>query len=507
MLGIKNRIILILSVIVLFVALIVHVLHRFFNVSAYWIGEHGFHPAEQLSFITNIFLVLPILFLMITFFLYRLNKNHPLIPLLNTLTISFSSMSMIAGGQGMVEYHFSIFMVVAIIGYYETISLIVVMTALFAVQHIVGFLFLSEYVYGANDYSFSMVLVHALFLLGTSGAITWQIIHKRKLLVDLDDKNQKQKTLSGIIENLSITSEKLIHASSQLKNNYDTNQLVIKDIVLHIQEISNGVVTQKQQTEDSSKAIQEIASGIQQIAETSTAVSEGSVEAAEEANNGNAMIQKTVQQMLFISEKASTSSEIVKKLNHRSEEIGEIVGLITNIASQTNLLALNAAIEAARAGEHGKGFAVVADEVRKLAEQSVGSASKITNLITTIQGDTNASVNSMNQVIDEVKAGLNIVQETGEIFNRIYKSINGVANQIQQISLSAGDVSSAAQQASASVHEMTFFAEAATTNVQNVANSSEGQLSSIEFLSSLITTLNDITFELQELIKKTEELK
>lgn len=507
MIRVKNQIILILSGLVLLSSLIVHFLHRVLHISAYWMSEHGGQPAEQLSLITNIFLILPVIFFAATLFFYRFKQDHPLVPLLNTLTITFSSMSMIAGGEGMVEYHFSIFMVVAMVGYYERINLILIMTILFTVQHLAGFMFLSEYVFGKFEYSFSMVLVHALFLIGTSGAIIWQIIQNRKLLADLDEKEHKQHLLSGIIEKLSITSEKLIDSTSQLKNNYDSNRVAIIDIVSHIQEISNGAHTQKQQTEDSSKVIQEIASGIQQIAETSTVVSEVSVKMAQEATDGNAMIQKTVHQMRSINEKVSTFSEIVKMLNHRSGEIGDIVGLITNIASQTNLLALNAAIEAARAGEHGKGFAVVAVEVRKLAEQSAHSASKISNLIQAIQEDTNSSVNSMNHVIYEAKTGLDIVQETGELFEKINTSINGVANQIKQISFSAESVSAAAEQAAASVHEMTFFAETATTNAQNVANSSEGQLTSIEFLSALITTLNDITLELKDLIKKSEGLK
>src|SRR5690606_15069278 len=139
-------------------------------------------PAEQLNVITNIFLILPILVFISALFLYLKKRDHSLIPPLNTLAITFASMSMIAGGEGMIEYHFSIFMVIAMIGYYERAGLIIVMTVLFAVQHIAGYLFLGEYVYGSNGYPFSMVLMHALFLLGTSSAIIWQIIQKNKLL-------------------------------------------------------------------------------------------------------------------------------------------------------------------------------------------------------------------------------------------------------------------------------------------------------------------------------------
>lgn len=183
--NIKNRNILILSTIVLVASIIVHFLHRVLNVSKYWMDEHIIH-VERLSLVLNIFLSIPILLLILTFFFYRKNNEHPIIPLLNTLTITFSSISMIAGGEGMVEYHFTLFMVVAIIGYYEKVNLIIIMTTLFTIQHLAGFFFLTEYVFGKTNYPFSMLVIHALFLLGTSGAIIWQTVEKRKLLAHLD---------------------------------------------------------------------------------------------------------------------------------------------------------------------------------------------------------------------------------------------------------------------------------------------------------------------------------
>ncbi|HJV46824.1 MAG TPA: methyl-accepting chemotaxis protein [Bacillota bacterium] len=505
LINVKNRIILILSAMVLLSSCIVYFIHQSLHISQYLGYSHIVHS----NLVINIFLCIPILFFTITILLYRTKKDHLLIPLLNTLTMTFSSMAMITSGDGMVEYHFSIFMVVAILGYYENIQLILIMTGLFAIQHIVGYLFLSEYIFGNvhGEYSFSMVFIHAVFLIGTSGAIIWQIKQKKKLLNKLNEKEKNQQVLSGIIEKLSFTSEKLTDSSVELQNNYELNRSAIKEIVAHIQEVSSGSNIQKKQTIESSEIIKEITNGIQRIVEASLDVSEVSISTAQEADRGNAMIQKTVKQINSISETVNISSETVQLLNNRSREIGEIVGLITDIASQTNLLALNAAIEAARAGEHGKGFAVVAEEVRKLAEQSAGSASRITGLIQAIQVETNTSVESMNSVIEEVKVGLEIVQQTGEIFEKILTSIAGVSDQIKQISHSAEEVSAGSEQASTSIQEMTIFAEEVTINAENVANNSVQQLDSVEFLASLISTLNGITLELQELIQNTRELK
>lgn len=499
----KNKTILILSFILLIVSFIVHFLHRVLDFS-HLLG----HPhVQQISTITNIFLLIPVFFFIISYSLYRIKKDHHSLPLLNILSISFSSISMIAGGDGMVEYHFSIFMVIAIVAYYESVILIVIMTAIFTVQHLAGSFFISEYVFGTERYSFSMVLVHAFFLVGTSSAVIWQIINKRKLVANLDEKDQKQKILSGVIEQLMSNSNKLLESSSQLKSNYESNKQTQKDLVNHIQEISVGAELQKRQVVESSRAITEIASGILRIAETSSAVSDLTISTANEAKEGNSMIQRTIEQMNSIDKSVTQSAQVVKALNSRSKEISEISGLITNIASQTNLLALNAAIEAARAGEHGKGFAVVAKEVKHLAEQSAQSASEITNIIEAIQSDSKESVETMNQVTEEVREGMNIVRETGDRFKRIHSSIDQVVSQFGQTSASSQEVSAAAEQGSASIQEMESNAEIVNSNVQSLVHNSQKQMEATEFLSTLITTLNGIALELEDLINKTKELK
>ena len=503
----KNRMMLMLSMLVLLVSLIVHFLHRVVHISVYWMDAHGSHPAEQASIITNMFLIVPLLLFVATAIIFRLDKEHAAIPLLNTLVFTFSSMSMIAGGEGMLEYHFSIFMVVTMLSYYERIDLVVVMTSLFTLQHVAGFFILTEYVFGATSYPISMIIIHAVFLLGTSGAVTWQIMHKRKMAAVLDEKEMERQILNAIIDKLSISSEKLITASSQLNENYRSSKSAIEAMVLNIKDITGDAVLQEKRIKESTAAIQGVANGIQEISETSTAVSDVSIHTAKAASEGNVMIHKTVEQMQLINDKVSKTSEANKMLDDRTREIGDIVDIITQIASQTNLLALNAAIEAARAGDHGKGFAVVADEVRKLAEQSVASANRITNIVHSIQEGTTSSVTSMDQVIHEVKSGMEIVQETGEIFGRIHASINGVAGQIKRISAFACDVSASTEEVAASFHDMARFAKNTSSTAQSAAGSSEGQLATIQDLAVLIATLNAVTLELQEQIQRIEELK
>src|SRR5690606_2134249 len=121
----------------------------------------------------------------------------------------------------------------------------------------------------------------------------------------------------------------------------------------------------------------------------------------------------------------------IQGLGQRSQEIGHIVGVITSIAEQTNLLALNAAIEAARAGEHGRGFAVVADEVRKLAEQSARATTDITELVTAIQAETETAVSEMNTGAQRTEATISVVKKTGDTLHNILSNIDTIIGQIQ----------------------------------------------------------------------------
>ncbi|MDI3410147.1 methyl-accepting chemotaxis protein [Bacillus sonorensis] len=158
-----------------------------------------------------------------------------------------------------------------------------------------------------------------------------------------------------------------------------------------------------------------------------------SSESAQMSIEGTKAIEKVSTQMKSINETVVSLSEAFRHLSERSNEIGNITEVITSIAEQTNLLALNAAIEAARAGEQGKGFAVVADEVRKLAEQSAHSAEQITKLITIIQHDTKQTMNTVMSATSEVKEGLVVVNEVDGAFGKIEDSIKEAVAQINDV--------------------------------------------------------------------------
>ncbi|WP_395940612.1 methyl-accepting chemotaxis protein [Bacillus sp. HMF5848] len=269
-----------------------------------------------------------------------------------------------------------------------------------------------------------------------------------------------------------------------------------------IQEIAYGTEQQVKQAESSTIATNDMTKSIHFIAESSTAVYDSSNLASIAAETGSEAIFKSMEQMDSIQRIVSDAGSKVKQLDSLSHDIGQIINVITNIAEQTNLLALNAAIEAARAGEAGKGFAVVADEVRKLAEGSKESAIKITHLIEEIQLNTTETVECMNKGHDEVQAGLVLVNEAGEAFKGISRSVQQVNNQIQEVTEASKQLASGTEVIVSSIESLANISKESSSASQNVAASSQEQLAAIEEIASSAENLATTAEKLQSLVSR-----
>jgi methyl-accepting chemotaxis protein len=231
-------------------------------------------------------------------------------------------------------------------------------------------------------------------------------------------------------------------------------------------------------------------------------VTDESIQAAHESERGNESVQKAVQQMDSIEKSVNDSATLTKQLGSRTQTIGKIAELITNISSKINLLSLNATIEAARAGEHGRGFAVVAKEVRKLAEQSAQSAHEINALLKKIEEDSTSSTSAMERVIIEVQAGKEVVNEAGRTFQTILYAIQHVANRMEEITAITEEISSSCEGIALSVDETARISEESFYSTQNIVAVSEEQLASMDMISSSANSLKHMARELEGLILK-----
>jgi methyl-accepting chemotaxis protein len=253
-----------------------------------------------------------------------------------------------------------------------------------------------------------------------------------------------------------------------------------------LRELIGGVASQSSQTQDGTRSIQQSVGGIRssfaeqragarqivdatgemrakqdEVAVTATQVEQSAARALEVAHDGSQVVAATASGMTAIEQAVSHAAENVHVLGQRSDDIGAIVAVIRGIAEQTNLLALNAAIEAARAGEQGRGFAVVADEVRKLAEKTGSATEEISKLIGGIQDQVRDTVVSMSESRDHVQAGVAQAEKAGRSLDEILESIQGVSAMMAHITTltteqrrAVGDIVGLAERIAGDIEEM-----------------------------------------------------
>lgn len=220
------------------------------------------------------------------------------------------------------------------------------------------------------------------------------------------------------------------------------------------------------------------------------------------AGEGQLTVENAVNQMNSILEASQRFQKLISNLNEKSDKIGTISGSITNIADQTNLLALNAAIEAARAGESGKGFSVVADEIRKLAEQVQSSTALISKLIEETQNETTFAVEEMKTFLEKINTGANAVSNAGEIFRNINADTNGIAAQIKSMSAFLEEVADRTMKINETIIQVQKISDLTKSEINNISDDIKQQGTVTQEISTASEAISKIAEELNSKVSK-----
>ncbi len=303
---------------------------------------------------------------------------------------------------------------------------------------------------------------------------------ERKLHDD-DEIGRLARAYKKMIDSLRV----LIHEVGDSANAVSSASTEISSTT---EQMAAGSQEQSAQTAEVASAVEEMTSTLTEANANIRKVADGSNNARDEAKHGGDVVNQTITGMKRIADVVNQSAEQVKILGASSDKIGEIIEVIDDIADQTNLLALNAAIEAARAGEQGRGFAVVADEVRKLAERTSKATKEISDMIHKIQVDTHHAVDSMNKGTKEVSKGIELAEQAGSMLHNIVTNAQNISDMVGQIATTSEQQSKTSSQISKNVVAISSVTQESAAGIQQIARTSED--------------LNKLTENLQKILAK-----
>jgi methyl-accepting chemotaxis protein len=308
--------------------------------------------------------------------------------------------------------------------------------------------------------------------------------------------------LRKLIHGVTETSTDLSRASKELATAAERTSEAASRIAGAVSEVAAGSQIQLHEAEETTRAIKEMAKGAERIAEFSSVVTEKSANMQDEAFKGNQMAAQVELQMRSIRERVESLRAVTRQLEDRSNNIGRITELMKEMARQTHLLSLNASIEAARAGHVGSGFAVVAEEVRKLAVESQRSAKQIADMIVQIEEQVHESLAATEAVAREVTAGAHIVGEANQAFERLHRFSREMTAQIQEVSAAIQQLAAGSEQVLLSVEKVILQAQISEERSRGIDQSSQDQLEMMRGVLSAAASLDATVNRLEQAVER-----
>lgn len=303
-----------------------------------------------------------------------------------------------------------------------------------------------------------------------------EAVHAANKLADNDltvniEVNSKDET-GQLLAAMKNMAEKLKKIMADVKSTADSVASASNQLSASSEQMSRGVTEQSGRASQIAASSTEMSQTVIDIAKNSSDIASSATETSKVAKDGEGIVGKSVEEVKAIANTVNESAQMMTSLGERSRQIGEIISVIKDIADQTNLLALNAAIEAARAGEQGRGFAVVADEVRKLAERTAKATSEIGDMIKAIQDEVENAVTSMNEGTERVNVGVELSTQAGNALHDIVKSVNNLQTMVQQVASATEEMSTVSETISGDIETIASVSKETSAGSEQIAQAS-----------------------------------